>query len=76
VKTVRIWQKAHPDLDNAALEALRQWTFDPFIGKDKPAAGSFFMTVDYKLPVSVAPAGSGENKKEKTGAMMDETKRK
>jgi TonB family protein len=76
VRTVRIWQKAHPDLDKAALEALRQWTFDPFIGKDKPAAGSFFMTVDYKLPVSAAPAGSGENKKEKTGAVPDDVRRK
>jgi TonB family protein len=76
VKAVRVWQKADADLDKAALEALRQWTFDPFIGKDKPAAGSFFMTVDYKLPVLVAPAGSGENKKEKTGMVPDDARRK
>ena len=62
VISVRIWQKAHPDLDRNALEALRQWTFDPMPGKDKPVPASFFMTVDYRLPVSASSAGAPEKK--------------
>ena len=76
VISVRVWQKADPDLDRSALEALRQWTFNPFLEKDKPSASSFFMSVDFKLPLSGSSAGSAENKKEKYGAMRDDQKRR
>jgi TonB family protein len=76
VKSVRVWQKADPDLDRSALEALRQWTFSPFLEKDKPSASSFFMSVDFKLPVSGTSAGSAESKKDKSGAARDDAKRK
>lgn len=68
VKSVRVWQKADPDLDRSALEALRQWTFNPFLEKDRPSASSFFMSVDFKLPVSGTSAGNPESKKDKAGA--------
>lgn len=76
VKSVRVWQKAHPDLDRSALEALRQWTFDPIIEKGGPAPSSFFMTVDYKLPASGVPGGAADGKKEKAGAGREDQKRK
>ena len=76
VKSVRVWQKADPDLDRTALEALRQWTFNPFLENDKPSASSFFMSVDFKLPVSGTSAGGAESKKDKSGAMRDDAKRK
>lgn len=62
VKSVRIWQKAHPDLDRNALEALKQWTFVPLIGRNRPVPASFFMTVDYRLPASVSSAGAPEKR--------------
>ena len=76
VISVRVWQKADPDLDRSALEALRQWTFNPFLEKDKPSASSFFMSVDFKLPVSGTSAGSAESKKDKSGTARDDAKRK
>ena len=62
VRSVRIWQKAHPDLDRNALEALRQWTFDPLLGQDRPVPASFFMTVDYRLPVAASSVGAPEKR--------------
>jgi TonB family protein len=76
VKSVRVWQKADPDLDRSALDALRQWTFDPFLEKDKPSPSSFFMTVDYKLPVSGTAASGADNKKDKSGPAREDPKRK
>jgi TonB family protein len=76
VKSVRVWQKAHPDLERSALEALRQWTFDPIIGKGGPASSSFFMTVDYKLPDSGGAGGGPDGKRDKSGAGRDDPTRK
>jgi len=75
VRSVKLWQKAHPDLDKSALEALRQWTFDPVLEKNKPAPASFFMTVDYKLPAAASPAGTAESKKDKTGRIEEDIRR-
>jgi TonB family protein len=62
VRSARVWQKAHPDLDKNALEALRKWTFDPIPGENRPVPGSFFMTVDYRLPAGGSVVGAPEKR--------------
>jgi len=63
VASVNLWQAAHPDLDRSAVEALRRWTFEPYLEKGRPIPSSFFMTVDYRLPAAPVPPGEGVEKK-------------
>jgi TonB family protein len=66
VTSIKVRQKAHPDLDTSAVEALRQWKFEPDLANGKPVPSVFFMSVDYKLKVVSAPSapavsGKGRN---------------
>ena len=69
VTSVRVWRKANPDLEKSALDALRQWTFDPDLASGKPIPSIFFMSVDYKLkavsgtPLPAPAAGRAPNSK-------------
>ncbi len=49
VKKVRIFMSAHPELDKAALAAIKQWKFKPNMRRKKPIKSHFFMTVNFKL---------------------------
>jgi TonB family protein len=49
VTDVEIINSAHPDIDHAAIEAIKQWKFEPVMKKDKPAAVEFPVIVDFKL---------------------------
>lgn len=49
VEKVRIVISAHPELDKAALVAIKQWKFKPNMRRKKPIKSNFFMTVDFKL---------------------------
>jgi TonB family protein len=66
VQSVRLWQKADPDLEKSAVEALRQWKFEPplqkgLIGRAKPMPAVFFMSVDFKLQeVNATPPAATE----------------
>jgi len=62
VQSVRIWQKAHPDLDKSAVEALKQWSFEPRRIDLKPVPAAFFMAVDFRLPAASAAAEAGEKR--------------
>jgi TonB family protein len=45
---VRVVKSAHPDLDKAAVVAVRQWLFKPFMVAGKAKAVVYAMTVDFK----------------------------
>ena len=49
VKTVRVLEKGHSDLAKSAVEAIKQWTYEPVLRKGKPVRAIFYMTVDFKL---------------------------
>jgi len=49
VKTVRLLEKAHSDLAKSAVEAIKQWTYEPVLRRGKPVRAIFYMTVDFKL---------------------------
>ncbi len=46
---VKIMSSAHPDLDQAAIEALKQWEFEPLMKKEKSVSAEFPVIVDFKL---------------------------
>ncbi len=49
VADVELINSTHPDMDHAAIEALKQWKFEPAMKKDKPVAVEFPVIVDFKL---------------------------
>jgi TonB family protein len=49
VTDIEIMSSAHPDLGQAAIEALEQWEFEPFIKKQKPVSVKFPVVIDFKL---------------------------
>lgn len=61
VNRVRVLKPAHPDLDRAALMALKQWRYEPLSMDEKPVPALFAVSVDFKL------RGSGSIQEQKTG---------
>ncbi len=61
VEAARILKSIHPYLDNAAVQALLRWTYDPFIKDGKPVAVHFQVTVKFD-----PEAGDREEQKLKT----------
>jgi len=61
VNRVRVLKPAHPDLDRAALLALKQWRYEPLSTDEKPFAALFAVSVDFKL------RGGGSIQEQKTG---------
>ncbi len=55
VTDVEIMNSTHPDMDHAAIEALKQWEFEPVMNKDKPVAVEFPVIVDFKLREESSP---------------------
>ncbi|MGZ8710365.1 MAG: energy transducer TonB [Thermoanaerobaculia bacterium] len=49
VENVRLVKICAPDLDTAAMDAVRQWTFEPAKMDGKPVAVIFNLTVNFKL---------------------------
>lgn len=49
VAKVEILRPVHPDLDKAAIEAVKQWKYAPFIFEGEPRAVVFTVTVSFKL---------------------------
>ncbi|NQT79143.1 MAG: TonB family protein [Candidatus Aminicenantes bacterium] len=54
VKKIRVVKSAHPDLDNAAKEALKQWKYEPVLKKGKPVSAMFAVSVDFKFAQKIA----------------------
>ncbi len=46
---VKPLKPAHPELDKAAIEAVKQWKYEPYIKDGKPRPVSFTVTVTFKL---------------------------
>jgi periplasmic protein TonB len=46
----RVVKQLHPRLDQAALEAVRQWKFSPAQRDGEPVAARYFASVEYKRP--------------------------
>jgi TonB family protein len=49
VNRVRVLKPAHPDLDRAALLALKQWRYEPLSMNEEPVPAVFVVSVDFKL---------------------------
>jgi TonB family protein len=47
VQAVRVTKPLHPYLDNAAVQALRQWRYEPVIKEGKPISVVITVTVDF-----------------------------
>jgi TonB family protein len=46
---VKIVKNAHPDLDKAAVAAVKQWLFKPLLVEGKRKAAVYVMTVDFNM---------------------------
>ncbi|MCP2605826.1 energy transducer TonB [Candidatus Aminicenantes bacterium AC-335-O07] len=49
VEKVKILRPAHPKLNKAAIKAVKQWVYEPYIKDGKPRPGTFTITVSFKL---------------------------
>ncbi len=49
VTDIKTLSTAHPDLEQAASEALKRWQFEPLIEKEKPVSAEFPVIIDFKL---------------------------
>lgn len=49
VVKVEILRSVHPDLDKAAVDAVKQWKYAPFIFESEPRSVVFTVTVSFKL---------------------------
>ncbi|HEY0159145.1 MAG TPA: energy transducer TonB [Thermoanaerobaculia bacterium] len=49
VEAARVLKSVAPELDMAALKALRQWTFEPATKDGKPVPVLFRLTINFKL---------------------------
>ena len=48
VTQVKTLHSAHPDLDESAASAIKQWTFAPLMKKNKPISAKFPVIVEFK----------------------------
>lgn len=58
VTDAEIMSSAHPDLDQAAAEALKQWEFEPLMKREKPVSVRFPVIIDFKLRDDSSPKGN------------------
>jgi len=49
VSRVRALKRLHPSVDEAALEAIRQWRFEPALLDGEPVAVHYNLTVNFRL---------------------------
>lgn len=56
----RVVKPLHPQLDAAALAAVRQWTFFPAQDGGKPVAARYFASIEYRRP-GAPPRGEEED---------------
>ncbi|MFQ6082544.1 MAG: energy transducer TonB [Candidatus Aminicenantia bacterium] len=49
IVNVKVLKPAHPDLNKAAIEAVKQWKYEPTIINGKPVSIVFTVTVSFKL---------------------------
>ncbi|MFB0564117.1 MAG: TonB family protein [Candidatus Aminicenantaceae bacterium] len=46
---VKVLRPVHPELDKAAIDAIKQWKYEPIIIKGKPVGVTFTVTVRFNL---------------------------
>ncbi|MGA2362974.1 MAG: energy transducer TonB [Candidatus Aminicenantales bacterium] len=46
---IKVVKSAHPDLDKAAVAAVKQWLFKPLLVEGKPKAAVYAMAIDFKM---------------------------
>jgi len=49
---IKVVKSAHPDLDKAAVAAVKQWLFKPLLVEGKPKAAVYAMAIDFKMKVT------------------------
>ncbi len=49
-------RRLHPDLDKLALEAVKQWTFEPYVYNGNPIPAPTYITLHFYPPFCLAPA--------------------
>lgn len=61
VTEAKILHSAHPELDEAAVSAIEQWTFTPILKRNKP------ITVNFPVMVEFKPKGESSGEADKNG---------
>jgi TonB family protein len=82
VQFVEVVTPLHPYLDYAAVQALKQWKFEPPLRKGKPAPGIFILKVHFNpetwrqweetIESREAPADSRTSVQEKLGKILEQ----
>ncbi|MBN1274125.1 MAG: TonB family protein [Candidatus Aminicenantes bacterium] len=55
---IKVIKSVHPELDHAAVSALKQWKYEPALKEGKPVSVVFTVSVDYKLDKKKQPAAA------------------
>ncbi len=50
IKKIKVLKSAHPELDESAIEAVKQWRYEPYIVDGKPRSVIFTITITFKIP--------------------------
>jgi TonB family protein len=71
VTDVRVMKSVHPDLDNAAQDALRHWSYEPIYKDGQPVSANFVVLVDFRMnPKKTSTGISPDQKPQKSGAAL------
>jgi TonB family protein len=83
VQGVRVLKTLHPYLDNAAVQAIKQWKFEPVLQNGKPTPAILTMAVNFNKEAyalleketenkEVPPAGLDSSSKEELRMVLDQ----
>jgi TonB family protein len=61
IQWCNVVRRLHPDLDRLALEAVKQWTFEPYVYNGGPIAAPTYITLHFYPPFAPLPPKPKDN---------------